>query len=77
MLFSEILLPGRKHHHAGEIFGFDVFSCLVAAYRPLRRELFTEKLVIETPSSFAAAGWCDGAVRRLRQRVPADAEGTR
>jgi urease accessory protein len=47
MLFSEILLPGRKHHHAGEIFGFDVFLSLVAAYRPLGRELFTEKLVIE------------------------------
>ena len=47
MLFSEFLLPGRKHHHAGEIFGFDVFSSLVAAYCRLGRELFTEKLVIE------------------------------
>jgi urease accessory protein len=47
MLFSEILLPGRKHHHADETFGFDVFSSFVAAYRPLGRELFAEKLLIE------------------------------
>jgi urease accessory protein len=47
MLFSEILLPGRKHHHVDETFGFDVFSSLVAACNPRGRELFAEKLVIE------------------------------
>ena len=47
MLFSEFLLPGRKRHHTSEIFRFDVFSSLVAAYCRLGRELFTEKLMIE------------------------------
>jgi urease accessory protein len=47
LLMSEILMPGRKYHHADETFGFDVFSSLVAAHDPFGRELFAEKLLIE------------------------------
>jgi urease accessory protein len=47
LLYSEILLPGRKYHHDDEYFGFDVFSSNVAAERPDGRALFTEKFVVE------------------------------
>lgn len=47
LLYSEILLPGRKYHHDDEYFGFDVFSSTVAAERPDGRALFTEKFVVE------------------------------
>ncbi|MBO1905473.1 urease accessory protein UreD [Microvirga sp. 3-52] len=52
MLLSEILQPGRKHHHPDECFGATVVSLSVAAVRPDGRTLFTEKLVIE-PERFA------------------------
>jgi urease accessory protein len=47
LLFSEILRPGRKHHHPDECFGATVISISVTAGRPDGRTLFTEKLVIE------------------------------
>jgi urease accessory protein len=52
LLLSEILQPGRKHHHPDECFGATVVSLAVAAVRPDGRTLFTEKLVIE-PERFA------------------------
>jgi urease accessory protein len=52
LLLSEILQPGRKHHHPDECFGATVVSLSVAAVRPDGRTLFTEKLVIE-PERFA------------------------
>jgi urease accessory protein len=47
VLFSEIIQPGRKHHHPDECFGATVMSISTAAARPDGRTLFTEKLVIE------------------------------
>jgi len=46
LLYSEVLMPGRKHK-SGEVFQYDVFSSLVRAERPDGSELFAEKLVIE------------------------------
>lgn len=34
LLYSEILLPGRKYHHGNELFGFDLFSSSISAVRP-------------------------------------------
>ncbi|WP_245326621.1 urease accessory protein UreD, partial [Bradyrhizobium sacchari] len=47
LLFSEIIQPGRKHHHPDECFGATVLSMSTAAARPDGRTLFAEKLVIE------------------------------
>jgi urease accessory protein len=52
LLFSEIIQPGRKHHHPDECFGATVVSISTAAVRPDGRSLFTEKLVIE-PQRYA------------------------
>jgi urease accessory protein len=52
MLFSEIIRPGRKHHHPDECFGATVLSFSAGAARPDGRMLFTEKLVIE-PQRYA------------------------
>jgi urease accessory protein len=47
LLYSEIMMGGRKHHGGGELFQYDVFSSTVRAERPDSTELFTEKFVIE------------------------------
>jgi len=47
LLYSEILMSGRKHHRPDESFGFDVFSSKVAASRPDRAPLFTERFIVE------------------------------
>lgn len=47
LLLSEIIQPGRKHHHPDECFGATVFSLSTTAARPDGRPLFAEKLVIE------------------------------
>jgi urease accessory protein len=47
LLFSEVVQPGRKHHHPDECFGATLLSLALSAERPDGRLLFTEKLVIE------------------------------
>jgi urease accessory protein len=47
MLWSEIVQPGRKHHHPDECFGATVMSMSIEAARPDGRRLFAEKLLIE------------------------------
>lgn len=47
MLWSEIIQPGRKHHHPDECFGATVLSMSIAAARPDGRGLFAEKLLME------------------------------
>jgi urease accessory protein len=47
LLISEIIHPGRKHHHPDECFGATVLSISTSAVRPDGRSLFAEKLVIE------------------------------
>ena len=47
MLCSEIVQPGRKHHHPDECFGATLLSLSTSAARPGVQLLFSEKLVIE------------------------------
>jgi urease accessory protein len=47
LLYSEIMMGGRKYHGDGELFQYDVFSSTVRAKRPDGAELFTEKFIIE------------------------------
>lgn len=78
LLYSEILVGGRKHYLDGELFAFDLFSSLVRAERPDGVELFTEKLLIEPrrsdPRANGAMGPFDvfGNVLLLTTKVYAD-----
>ncbi|MFK8251858.1 urease accessory protein UreD [Ancylobacter terrae] len=47
LLYGEMMLAGRKHHHADERFGLDLLSVAVAVRRPDGRKLFAEKILIE------------------------------
>jgi len=47
LLYSEIIQPGRKHHHPDECFGATLISASVRAARLDGSALFSEKLVIE------------------------------
>lgn len=47
LLYSEIIQPGRKHHHADERFGATLLSLATTATRPDGRLLFAEKLLVE------------------------------
>ena len=46
LLYSEILMAGRKHHGDGELYVYDLFSSTARAERPDGEELFTEKFVV-------------------------------
>jgi len=46
MLYSEILMAGRKHYGNGELFQYDLFSSTVQATRPDGKALFTEKFIV-------------------------------
>jgi urease accessory protein len=47
MLCSEIVQPGRRHHHPDECFGATLLSLATSATRPGGETLFSEKLVME------------------------------
>jgi urease accessory protein len=47
LLYSEILLSGRKYYRDGELFEYELFSSTVRAERLDGGELFTEKFVVE------------------------------
>ena len=47
LIYSDILMSGRKYYGAGEAFAYDVFSSTVRAERPDGSSLFTEKFVVE------------------------------
>ena len=47
LLFSEIIQPGRKHHHPDECFGTTLMSVSTSAARSDGHILFTEKLLID------------------------------
>lgn len=49
-LYAEIILPGRRYHNDGELFGYDLYSSALRVTRPDGRELFAEKFVIEPAS---------------------------
>ncbi len=46
LLYSEILMGGRKHYGNGELFEYDLFSSKVDGTRPDGTTLFTERFVI-------------------------------
>jgi urease accessory protein len=46
LIYSEIMMPGRKYYRDGEIFEYELFSSTVTAQRPSGQSLFTEKFVI-------------------------------
>jgi urease accessory protein len=50
LLYGEMLMSGRKHHHASERFGFDLLSMQVSARRPGGKAIFTEKVLIKKDS---------------------------
>lgn len=47
LLYGEMVMSGRKHHHEDERFGLDLLSMAVSMRRPGGQELFAEKLLIE------------------------------
>ena len=47
LVYSEILMAGRKYYGTGELFEYDLFSSLVRASRPDGSALFAEKFVVE------------------------------
>jgi urease accessory protein len=47
LVYSEVLMAGRKHYGDGELFAYDLFSSLVRAERPDGQLLCAEKFVIE------------------------------
>ncbi len=47
LLYGEMVLAGRKHHHVGERFGLDLLSMTATVRRPDGRKLFAEKVLIE------------------------------
>lgn len=47
LLYSEILVPGRRYHRADEYFGFDAYVSTTTGYTWDGTETFSEKLVIE------------------------------
>lgn len=47
LIYSEILLPGRKYHLEEDLFGWEVFSSKVTVVNPDETTLFTEKFVIQ------------------------------
>lgn len=47
LVYSEIMMPGRKYYRDGEIFQYKLFSSTVEGARPDGESLFTEKFVLE------------------------------
>ena len=47
VIYSEVLMPGRKYYGLGESFQYDLFSSTVRAARPDGSSLFSEKLILE------------------------------
>ena len=47
LLCSEIVAPGRRHHHPDECFGVTLLSLATTAVRSDGKPLFSEKLLIE------------------------------
>jgi urease accessory protein len=61
MLCSEIVQPGRRHHHPDECFGVTLLSLATTAVRPGGAPLFSEKLLIEPlRNPMRQAGVMDG-----------------
>lgn len=59
LIYSDIIMPGRKYYGAGEVFDYDLFSSTVHAARPDGASLFTEKFIIRPRQSYIS---CLGAM---------------
>ena len=61
-VFGDILVPGRRWHHAEELFGFDVYSAGLSVSRGEDQEpLFEERLVLDTgDTEFRSVGVMGG-----------------
>ena len=69
LLYSEILMPGRKYFGAGELFAYDLFSSAVCAERPDGASLFTEKFIIKPYSADVRQNGVMGQMQHLRKRA--------
>ncbi|MFD1198069.1 urease accessory protein UreD [Brucella gallinifaecis] len=47
LIYGEMMMTGRKHHHESERFGFDLLSMMVSVKRPDGKRIFTDKVLIE------------------------------
>ena len=80
MLYSEIVQPGRRHHHPDECFGVTLLSLATTAVRPGGEPLFSEKLLIEPlRNPMRQAGVMNGfdVFGNVILCTPADMRGTR
>ena len=57
LLYGEMAMTGRKHHHPDERFGCDLFSTAVAVQRPDGGKLFAEKILVEKGFAAVMAGY--------------------
>lgn len=46
LIYSEIIVPGRLHHHQDELFGFDYYSSTITAVDENESTLFKEKILL-------------------------------
>jgi urease accessory protein len=46
-IVSEVVMPGRTHHGAGERFEYDLYASTISAARPDGRDLFAERLLVQ------------------------------
>jgi urease accessory protein len=46
LIYSEILMGGRKYHGDGELYLYDLFSSSIQGIRPDQTALFTEKFIV-------------------------------
>jgi len=58
VLYGEMILSGRKHHHDDERFGLDLLSMAVCVRRPDETVLFREKILIRGGDEFLDFGAC-------------------
>ena len=61
-VFGDILVPGRRWHHAEELFGFDIYSAGLSVSRGEGEDpLFEERLVLDTgDTEFRSVGVMGG-----------------
>ena len=70
IFFSEIIQPGRKHHHPDECFGATVMSLSTVGRAPWWPRIVRRETGDRATAISDAADRRDGLVRRVRQRDP-------
>lgn len=77
VLYGEMMMTGRKHHHADERFGLDLLSVAVSVSRPDGRKLFAEEDPDRAGRSNRGLLCGDAGLRCLCQHHVPDAAGCR